>query len=209
MLSRREGLRRQHRRRLARLSVRHGPARRGQLLAATGGRTFRAIAPGEPVFFRLKSPLSRIGGLGRLARYETLPVKLAWDCVGPKNGTPDFATMLARTRMYARKCGHLDVGPMHAIGCMMISDPVFFATDDAVDQPASLAGQIVSGKTYSLDHGEGRRIWDACLARIQPPALAIAAMDEPRYGTPTWSRRDSARAPSGPRSRWPTAARAR
>lgn len=149
-----------------------------------GGRTFRAIAPGEPVFFRLKRPLSRIGGFGRLARYETLPIQLAWDCFGPDNGTPDFATMLARTRMYARKFGHHDVGPMHAIGCMMISDPVFFAPTDAIDQPSGWAGQIVSGKTYSLDHGEGRRIWEACLARIQPPALAVAARDEPRYGTP-------------------------
>lgn len=37
-----------------------------------GGRRFAALAAGEPLFFRLKSPINRIGGFGLFARYASL-----------------------------------------------------------------------------------------------------------------------------------------
>ena len=149
-----------------------------------GGRTFRVIQPGEPVFFRLKRPYSCIPGFGLLARYETLPVQLAWDCFLHANGTPDFPTMLARVRHYNRKLGNAVPGAMHEIGCMMIGSPVFFAPSDPVPEPADWKGPIVSGKGYSLEHGEGLRIWEACLARVQAKPVATAAQDAPRFGDP-------------------------
>jgi putative restriction endonuclease len=38
-----------------------------------GGRRFIALSPGEPFFFRLKSPINRIGGFGLFARDARLP----------------------------------------------------------------------------------------------------------------------------------------
>jgi putative restriction endonuclease len=39
-----------------------------------GGQAFRALAPGEPFFFKLKAPRQGIAGFGLFARYERLPL---------------------------------------------------------------------------------------------------------------------------------------
>jgi putative restriction endonuclease len=52
-----------------------------------GGRRFAALAPGEPFFFRLKSPMNRIGGFGLFARDARLPVWRAWEVFGEANGS--------------------------------------------------------------------------------------------------------------------------
>jgi putative restriction endonuclease len=67
-----------------------------------GGRTFSALRSGEPFFFRLKSPVNRIGGVGLFARYASLPVWRAWEVFEQANGTRDEeergATRSARAR---------------------------------------------------------------------------------------------------------------
>ena len=40
---------------------------------------FRAIPPGAPFFFRLGAPHKAIAGCGFFARYERVPVWLAWE----------------------------------------------------------------------------------------------------------------------------------
>jgi putative restriction endonuclease len=157
-----------------------GPLDEVNFWQPSGGRAFHAIAPGEPIFFRLKRPLDRIAGFGLLARHERMPVRLAWDCFGHGNGARSFAEMLDRVRRYVRRAGEPPAGPMHEIGCLMISSPVFFEVDHAVAEPEGWAKNIVSGKTYSLEHGEGRRIWQECVERVRP--LPAAAEDAPRYG---------------------------
>jgi putative restriction endonuclease len=59
-----------------------------------GGRTFAALSPGEPFFFRLKSPVNKIGGFGLFARYAALPVWRAWEVFGPANGVGDGVTLV-------------------------------------------------------------------------------------------------------------------
>ncbi len=78
------------------------------------------------------------------------------------------------------------------VGCIMVSQPVFFADGDWVEQPAGWAPNTVSGAGYDLAQGEGRRIWEQCLeraARAAPlPMIAVAhdrAIDDsPRFGAP-------------------------
>lgn len=41
------------------------------------GRGFKALQPGEPLFFKLKSPHNAIGGFGIFARHELATVRLA------------------------------------------------------------------------------------------------------------------------------------
>lgn len=159
-----------------------GPLDEVNFWQPSGGRAFHAVAPGEPIFFRLKAPLNRIGGFGLLARHERLPVRLAWDCFEERNGARSFAEMLARVRRYVRRPGEPPPGPMHEIGCLMISAPVFFALDAAVEEPRDWAKNIVSGKTYALELGEGRRIWETCRERLAFPELGLVAQDAARYG---------------------------
>jgi len=48
----------------------------------SGGDAFRALAPGEPFFFRLKKPHHAIGGFGFFARHEVVSAKLAREAFG-------------------------------------------------------------------------------------------------------------------------------
>jgi putative restriction endonuclease len=141
--------------------------------------------PGTPFFFKLKSPHNAIGGFGIFARYEAATVLLAWEAFGEKNGAPTVDAMAARVGRYARGTG----GPAHRIGCIMVATPVFFDERDWVDQPADWRPNIVSGAAYDLDAGEGRRVWEACLARAArtaPVALVATAGEAAaaRYGEP-------------------------
>jgi putative restriction endonuclease len=138
---------------------------------------------GTPFFFKLKSPHNAIGGFGIFARYEPATVRLAWEAFGERNGAATIEQMSKRVARYARETG----GPAHRIGCIMVAEPVFFAQDDWVDQPRNWRPNIVSGAGYDLGEGEGRRIWEECLARSKRKAthsLAAAAGEPPaaRYG---------------------------
>lgn len=147
---------------------------------------FRAPA-GTPFFFKLKRPHFAIGGFGIFARHEAATTRLAWDAFGEKNGAASFEAMRARVEAYARAPG----APGHRVGCIMLSQPVFFAEEDWVEQPRDWKSNIVSGSGYDLTAGEGRRIWEACLARAEQrpvgtaegsPVPVPAAADGPRFG---------------------------
>jgi putative restriction endonuclease len=145
--------------------------------------------PGTPFFFKLKSPHNAIGGFGIFARYEPATVRLAWEAFGEKNGAPSVDAMAVRVGRYAQGAA----GPAHRIGCIMIATPVFFADGDWIEQPRDWRPNIVSGAGYELGEGEGRRIWEECLARAgstadssaASPLVALAREQESeRYGTP-------------------------
>jgi putative restriction endonuclease len=144
-----------------------------------------ALESGTPFFFKLKAPHYAIAGFGLFARASVTPATLAWEAFGPKNGAPNEAAMRARIEKY-RQAPPAEHGD-YEIGCLMISQPVFFAPGNWVEQPRDWEAQIVSGKGYDLAVGEGRRIWDACCARISTPVAGlplIAAEPVERYGAP-------------------------
>src|SRR5581483_7752779 len=152
----------------------------------SGGRGFHAIAPGAPFFFKLKSPHYAIGGFGYFARNSVLPDWLAWDSFGRANGAPDLQAMRERIRKYRRRFGG-ELGDGFHIGCLMISQPVFFEERDWIPQPRDWAANIVSGATYNLDSGEGQRVWLECLARAatrQSAEIRMVAEERARYGEP-------------------------
>ncbi|MCC6335354.1 MAG: HNH endonuclease [Myxococcales bacterium] len=131
---------------------------------------FRSL-PGTPFFFKLKSPHNAIGGYGIFARYEAATPRLAWEAFGQKNGAPDFEVMRARIESYAKKSG----APAHQVGCIMVSQPVFFSDGDWVAQPRDWRPNIVAGAGYDLEAAEGRRIWQECLARSATTPIAVPA----------------------------------
>jgi putative restriction endonuclease len=159
------------------------------------GRGFAALSPGEPLLFKLKSPHNAIGGFGLFARYEQATARLAWDAFGERNGAVTFDEMCLRIEHY-RSGQPSDPLRRYQVGCIMLSQPVFFAPGDWVPQPNDWAPQAVSGSGYDLNSGEGRRVWEQCLeraARVRPlPSAGMAAepqtplpgTDGPRYGAP-------------------------
>ena len=129
-----------------------------------GGTAFRAVAPGAPFFFKLKRPHNAIGGFGLFARAERLPAWLAWDVFGRANGTRDEHDLLLRLdRLGGRDAQRL--GRNRMIGCVAITEPVFFAPDEWVAVPSDWSRNIVSGRTEDLSRGDGLRMWSECLER--------------------------------------------
>ncbi|GAB4277155.1 MAG: hypothetical protein Kow0056_08360 [Coriobacteriia bacterium] len=157
----------------------------------SGGRQFRAVSPGAPFFFRLKSPHNAIAGFGYFARFSILPAWLAWDAFGDKNGAPDFETMLEKVCGYRQRFRTEEAGDPRdiSIGCIMVAEPQFFPRDLWVLEPRDWSSNIVSGKGYDLTQGEGRRIYEECTERAQAGLTAEALLrhgqeQQLRYGSP-------------------------
>ena len=162
----------------------------------SGGNRFQAVQPGEPFFFRLKKPYYAIAGFGFFARHEVISAKLAWEAFGILNGAPDRETMFRRVEKY-RHGQPPDPARQYQIGCIMISEPVFFDRAGWIAEPAGYSRNIVRGSGLDLLEGEGRRIWEECLARTRSGRIPIAAETEeqlgllaggPRYGAPQFVR---------------------
>lgn len=145
---------------------------------------FAALQPGELFFFKLKAPHNAIGGFGLFTRAAVLPVWEAWDVFGAANGTADRADLLARMHKLSGAAGK---GPMSIdtwIGCLAINEPVFFPPDEWVPVPADWSREIVSGKGYDLSVGEGRLLYERCIAAataLDSGALSEDALAD-RYG---------------------------
>lgn len=61
------------------------------------------------------------------------------------------------------------------IGCVVLSEPFFFAESAWIDAPADWPRTTVQGKTYDLQEGEGARVWDEV-------RLGLASAREERGG---------------------------
>jgi len=113
-------------------------------------RPMARIAPGTPVFFRLKRPTYAIAGYGFYASFVLLGLEQAWDWFREKNGDSDLASFLSRIGKYR----NLDlIGDPHAprarIGCTLLRSAVFWPKDRWIPwrEPEGWANNIVQGKT--------------------------------------------------------------
>ncbi len=154
----------------------------------SGGRAFRILSPGEPLLFKLKSPHNAVAGFGHFVRHSVLPAWLAWDAFGHSNGAPDFPTMRRRIEKYRRNASS-DPDAQYLVGCLILAEPVLFPRELWIPQPRGWPRSAVQGKTYPLDHGEGQRVWEHCLANAQALGHAASSHEtgvekRPRYGKP-------------------------
>lgn len=149
-------------------------------------QNFAALQPGEVFFFKLKAPHNAIGGFGLFARFARLPVWRAWDVFGQANGTADEYDLLARlSRLSATSSAS---GFDRLIGCIAITQPVFFRPDEWVEVPPSWSRAIQSGRRYDLDRGDGLVLWQSCLERAARSHHATEwtteAIEMRRHGKP-------------------------
>lgn len=125
------------------------------------------LAFGAPFFFKLKAPHYAIAGFGFFARASVIPAALAWEAFGVKNGAPDEATMRRRIEKY-REAGPNQHGDFD-IGCLMISEPIFFPRDQWIAQPSDWGNQTVSGASRDLSRTEKERGSGASVWRVRLP----------------------------------------
>ena len=132
--------------------------RRVNFWQPSGRNDFRAIGPGELFAFRLKAPRNVIAGFGVFLHASRLPVSLAWETFGVKNGAASFEEMRRRVERY-RPAG-ASIGWDYEIGCRILVQPVFLPEIARIPCPASWSPNIVSYKAYGTEGSEGRALWD-------------------------------------------------
>jgi putative restriction endonuclease len=151
----------------------------------SGSRTFRALQPGELFLFKLHSPKNFIVGGGHFVRYSALPASLAWDAFGEKNGVASFDELRTRVRQYRREDDAIDP----VIGCNVLAEPFFLQQNRWIPVPQSWAPNIVQGKTYDTETGDGRALWEsiqlavAAHSRVEEPSLIEDSSEANRFGT--------------------------
>jgi putative restriction endonuclease len=88
----------------------------------SGRANFGAIGEGELFLFKLKSPRNVIGGFGVLSQSTPMPLSLAWEAFGMKNGARTLPEMRDRVLQY-RPDARNETDPL--IGCRVVVQPVF------------------------------------------------------------------------------------
>lgn len=155
-------------------------------------QTFRAIDEGQLFAFRLKSPRGAIGGYGVLASSINVPIQLAWDALGERNGGPSMAHMITAIRRYR---GGENVTAQSIIGCRVLTSPIFFEANDWFPVPIDWSSNIVTGKVYNTNTPIGAALLSDLESRTKQNILferdrrffedgGFADSDHARYGPP-------------------------
>jgi putative restriction endonuclease len=143
----------------------------------------------SPFLFKLKAPHNAISGFGFFASYSALPTWLAWETFGKANGCASRAAMEQRITGIRARMRFRGKAPADHIGCILLVQPVFFARDEWVPQPATWPARNLTPMRWDLTEGEGARVWLACLERMGRRAQGVSestitAGDSPRFGAP-------------------------
>ncbi|MGH7469398.1 MAG: HNH endonuclease [Longimicrobiales bacterium] len=129
------------------------------------GGQFSVLRRGEPFLFKLKSPVNAIAGGGFFEYCADLPMSLAWDSFGIKNGAPSRQAVrerIARLRRRERPAWYEDF----TIGCIILVEPFFWPEELWIPQPNSFSRNIVRGRSYDLSKTEGAALWREVVTRL-------------------------------------------
>lgn len=144
---------------------------------------FKGAPAGMPFLFKLKRPNNHVAGGGFFVTYSTLPVALAWEIFGEKNGAAtveDFRALL----------GPLSSGKglQGDIGCTVLANP-FFLHQKSWVEPHGWASNIVRGKMYDSNQEDGMKIWNSVASSISEAAADVTLVGGtsvretgPKYG---------------------------
>lgn len=154
----------------------------------SGNTNFKAILPGAPFFFKLKSPRNHIGGVGFFSTHSFLPLSIAWDTFGERNGCSTLAEFKSKILGYRRDHDN----PNPSIGCIVLTNPIFFDEQDWLPAPSDWGASIVQGKGYDTSTLMGEALWVKLSALIEKyvmnkPAIKpgdsiISESEGPMYG---------------------------
>lgn len=134
-----------------------------------GGGGFRALPEAGLFLFKLKKPHNAIAGGGFFLRFTRLPVSLAWNAFGDKNGAatlPDFIKALQSNRP--------GLHPADQIGCCILAAPFFFSKSDWIPTPEDFSPNIMTGKSYSTNSATAQKL----LAAIRERLVNLGETDE-------------------------------
>lgn len=140
-----------------------------------GTLNFRALRPGAPFLFKLKHPINAIGGVGFFSAHSFLPISVAWDTFGNRNGCETYTEFKRKILNY--RVNKTDVNPQ--IGCIVLTNPIFFNREDWIPTPENWAKSIVQGKAYSTEDEIGKDLWNRTELLLERYMLNDASTDSP------------------------------
>ena len=152
-------------------------------------RSFRAPAF-SPFLFKLRAPFNAICGFAYFAQFSILPDWLAWESFGVGNGCLSLQEMQSRISTIRSRIRYDESTGSDQIGCIQLVSPVFFPRGRWIPQPVDWKPRIQTPVKFDLAVGEGRRVWESCLARVEAVQTstleAIPQLVAPfeRYGDP-------------------------
>jgi putative restriction endonuclease len=150
-----------------------------------GSRAFKALQSGEPFLFKLHSPLNFIVGGGFFAHWTRLPISLAWEAFGEKNGAHSFGEM--RNLIISHRESDKDRLEDFYIGCILLEQPFFFERSEWISIPSDWKGPTQQGKHYDLQIEPGKSLWEQVRTRLAGKSSYLPETrieDSSRYGTP-------------------------
>jgi putative restriction endonuclease len=144
------------------------------------GRGFRVLSPGDLFLFKLHYPDNYIVGGGLFAHYTILPVSLAWEAFGIKNGAVSLSDLREKIDKYRKQ----ESNPFedYQIGCILLEQPFFLPEEKWIPAPRDWPKNIVSGKSYDLTVEPGATIFRQLSSQLIQPHLIRET--PARYGEP-------------------------
>lgn len=144
---------------------------------------FTGAPIGMPFLFKLKRPYNHVAGGGFFVTYSSLPVALAWEVFGEKNGAASMDDFRALVEPLSGRHG---LGAN--IGCTVLASPIFLP-EASWFEPTGWAPNIVRGKMYETDNRDGSTIWAAVSRDPERPhigktaGLSLRSVDN-KFGEP-------------------------
>jgi putative restriction endonuclease len=123
-----------------------------------GNSHFKVLKSGEPFLFKLKSPFNAIAGIGFFSSHSILPLDVAWNIFGERNGVESFIKFRNKIINYRANDNPYSLNPN--IGCIVLTDPLFFDKQDWIKIPSDWSQSIVQGKSYDINTEIGRDFWN-------------------------------------------------
>jgi len=128
------------------------------------GGNFRVLHDGQPLLFKLRRPHNAVAGGGFFKHYWEIPLSIAWDSFGWKNGAESHLEVWRRIKRLRRE--HPRPGDDPVIGCILLVEPFFWHEDLWIHDPPGWQKNIQRGRTYDLSQGEGHTLWSMVMDRM-------------------------------------------
>jgi len=145
----------------------------------SGNRQFKALSPSELFLFKLHSPHDYIVGGGFFAHSSLLPISLAWEAFGEKNGARNLMKMRTRVEKYRRQEHSTDD---YRIGCIILEQPFFLPESAWIPVPSDWKSSIQQGRRYDLVIEPGLSLWRQL--HVTVPFASAVREERARYGQP-------------------------
>ena len=138
---------------------------------------FTGALTGMPFLFKLKRPYNHIAGGGYFVTYSKLPLSLAWEVFGEKNGCSSLDDL--RRIISPLVPGNFKDGD---IGCTVLANPFFLEQKNWIADPPGWSSNIVRGKMYDTTEILGRALWDSVQLNLSAQPMKSVAETREKYG---------------------------